>query len=188
MKQPYSIEEIITGCRKGQAVYQKALVEHYSELLFSVCRRYIGDETKSKDVLQDAFIRIFKSFKNYDENKGSLAGWMRKITVNMALRSLGKRKLEVSALTVDFNEKFSVAPEVAQKMNHDDLMKTVMTLPDGYRQVFNLAVIEGYSHREIAQKLNIREVSSRSNLSRAKKILRTKLTAIKNSDRWTKIV
>ena len=153
-----------------------------------MCRRYIGDETKSKDVLQDSFIRIFKSFKNYDADKGSLAGWMRKITVNMALRSLSKKNLEISALTVDFNEKFSIAPEIAQKLNHDDLLKVVMTLPEGYRQVFNLSVIEGYSHKEISEMLDIKEVSSRSNLSRAKQILRNKLTALKNSDRWTKIV
>lgn len=188
MKKAYSIEEIISGCRQGQAQYQKALVEHYSGLLYSVCRRYIGDETKSQDVLQDSFIRIFKSFKNYDADKGALGAWMRKITVNMALRSLSKKNLEISALTVDFNEKFSVAPEVAQKMNHDDLMKVVMTLPEGYRQVFNLSVIEGYSHKEISKMLNIQEVSSRSNLSRAKQILRKKLTSFKNSDRWTKIV
>jgi len=181
-----SIEEIITGCRNGQAHCQRALVHNYSELLYSICLRYTGDETKSKDVLQESFIRIFRFFKSYDSNKGSLTAWMRKITVNVALRSLSKKSLEVSTLTVDFNNRVAVQPEVMARFGKEDLMKVVMTLPDGYRQVFNLSVIEGYSHKEIAEMLGIKEVSSRSNLSRAKQLLRKKLNASKNSDQWIK--
>jgi len=111
---------------------------------------------------------------------------MRKICVNVALRSLRKKNLEVSTLTVDFNNRIAVEPEVMANFGKDDLMKVVMTLPEGYRQVFNLSVIEGYSHREIGEMLGIKEVSSRSNLSRAKQILRKKLQAYKNSDQWIK--
>lgn len=186
MKKQLTIEDIIDGCRTGQANCQRALVDNYSELLYSVCLRYTGDETKSKDVLQESFIRIFKFFKTYDTNKGSLTAWMRKICVNVALRSLRKKNLEVSTLTVDFNNRIAVEPEVMANFGKDDLMKVVMTLPEGYRQVFNLSVIEGYSHREIGEMLGIKEVSSRSNLSRAKQILRKKLQAYKNSDQWIK--
>lgn len=188
MKKQFTTEEIITGCREGQALCQRALVDNYSELLYSVALRYTGDETKSQDVLQETFIKVFKSFKTYDPNKGALSTWMRKITVNVALRSLSKKNLEVSTLTVDINNRHAVSAEVMSKMGHDDLMKVVQTLPDGYRQVFNLSVIEGYSHREIGEMLNIQEVSSRSNLSRAKQILRKKLQALKNSDQWIKTV
>lgn len=186
MNKQLTIEEIITGCRNGQAHCQRALVNNYSELLYSICLRYTGDETKSKDVLQESFIRIFKYFKSYDSDKGSLTAWMRKITVNVALRSLKKKNLEVSSLTVDINNRAAVEPEVMARFGKEDLMKVVMTLPDGYRQVFNLSVIEGYSHKEIAEMLGIQEVSSRSNLSRAKNILRKKLNATKKSDQWIK--
>jgi len=148
----------------------------------------MGDETKSQDILQEAFIRIFKAIKTYDSNKGALSTWMRKITVNVALRSLSKKNLEISTLTVDFHDRQVIAPEVMNKFNHDDLLKIVQTLPEGYRQVFNLSVIDGYSHKEIGKMLNIKEVSSRSNLSRAKQILRKKLQTFTNSDQWTKTV
>lgn len=186
MKKQLSIEKIITGCRKGRADCQRALVDNYSELLYSICLRYTGDETKSKDVLQEAFIRIFRYIDKYDPNKGALTTWMRKICVNVALRSLKKKNLEVSTLTVEFNNRVIIEPEILSKFGREDLMKVVMTLPDGYRQVFNLSVIEGYSHKEIGKMLGIQEVSSRSNLSRAKQILRKKLQAYQNSDQWIK--
>jgi len=186
LKKQLTVENIISGCRKGQADCQRALVDNYSELLYSVCLRYTGDETKSKDVLQESFIRIFKFFKSYDPAKGALTAWMRKICVNVALRSLSKKNLEVSTLSIDLNNRIVVQPEVLSNFGKEDLMKVVMTLPDGYRQVFNLSVIEGYSHKEIADMLGIQEVSSRSNLSRAKQLLRKKLQAFKNADQWIK--
>ena len=148
----------------------------------------MGDETKAKDILQESFIRIFKSFNTFDPTRGSLGGWMRTITVNVALRSLGKRRLETSNLSVEHQNKISVDPKVVSKLGVDELMAIVKTLPDGYRQVFNLSVIEGYSHKEIGAKLGIAEVSSRSNLSRAKQLLRKKLQELQNSESWTKAI
>ena len=183
-----TIEDIINGCKKGHAECQKALVNRYSGLLYTVCLRYMGDETKSKDVLQDAFIRIFKYINNFDSDKGSLQAWMRKIVVNTALRNLQSKKINTSTLSLDINENASIEPSIIDKMAVDDLMKLIQTLPDGYRQVFNLSVIEGYSHKEIGKMLNIQEVSSRSNLSRAKQLLRTKLLALKKDETWVKII
>ena len=149
----------------------------------------MGDETKAQDILQETFIRIFKSFKTYDPEKGALSTWMRRIAVNCALKSLKKKSLEVSNLSVlDYEEKYSVAPDVISKLSHDDLLNLVQNLPDGYRQVFNLSVIEGYSHKEIAVMLGIAAVSSRSNLSRAKQLLRKKILEGKTTDQWIKIV
>jgi len=186
LKKTFTEREIVAGCCKKQSLYQRALVDNYSELLYSVCLRYTGDETKSKDVLQESFIRIFKYIGTYDSDKGSLTAWMRRVTINVALRSLSKKYLEVSSLSVDLNNKIVVEPEVMANFGKEDLMRIVMTLPEGYRQVFNLAVIEGYNHKEIGEMLGIKEVSSRSNLSRAKHILRKKIQAIKNSDQWIK--
>ena len=123
-----------------------------------------------------------------DSEKGALSTWMRKVTVNVALRSLSKKNLEVSTLTVELNNRHAIDPSIFSKIGHDDLLELVKTLPDGYRQVFNLSVIEGYSHREIGDMLGIKEVSSRSNLSRAKQILRKKLLELKNNDQWIKTV
>ena len=148
----------------------------------------MGDETKAKDILQESFIRIFKSFKTFNPERGSLGGWMRKITVNVALRSLSKNRLETSNLSVEHQNKISVNPAVMSKLGVDELLDIVKTLPDGYRQVFNLSVIDGYSHKEIGTMLGIAEASSRSNLSRAKQLLRKKLQAMKNSDSWIKVV
>lgn len=183
-----SIEDIIYGCKKGHADCQKALVNRYSGLLYTVCLRYMGDETKSKDVLQDAFIRIFKYIKNFDPGKGSLQAWMRKIVINTALRDLQSKKINTSSLSLDINENASIEPSILDKMAADDLMQLIQALPDGYRQVFNLSVIEGYSHKEIGDMLGIKEVSSRSNLSRAKQLLRTKLLALKKDETWVKII
>jgi len=187
MTDQLTIEHIIKGCKQGNPVSQKALVKQFSGLLFSVCLRYIGDETKSKDVLQDSFIRIFKYFEKFDPNKGSIQGWMRKITVNVALKSLNKKSLDTTSLSLDFNDSISVAPNAISNMSVDDLMKVVRTLPDGYRQVFNLSVVEGYNHKEISNMLGIQEVTSRSNLSRAKQILRKKLSAFQKTESWVKI-
>ena len=182
------IDEIIRGCKQGHSSCQKALVNRYSGLLFSICLRYVGDETKSQDVLQDAFIRIFKYIKNFDSDKGSLQAWMRKIAVNTALKSIKSKIPQTSSLSIDINNNISIEPKILDKMAADDLLAVIKSLPDGYRQVFNLFVIEGYSHKEIGKKLNIQEVSSRSNLSRAKQLLRTKLLSYKNSESWAKIV
>ncbi len=186
MGKKYNIEEIIEGCKNKQPIYQRALVDGFSDLLYSISLRYVGHPATAQDVLQEAFIRIFKAFKNYDSDKGSLSAWMRKITVNEALKSLNKKKVKYSTLSVDFNEKYGVAPEILRKMDAEDLLKVVQSLPEGYRQVFNLSVIEGYSHKEISQLLGIQPVSSRSNLSRAKQILRKKLNSFKNSETWVR--
>ena len=187
MTDQLTIEDIISGCKEGHAECQQALVHRFSGLLYSVCLRYIGDPTKSQDTLQDAFIRIFRYIDSFDSRKGSLQGWMRKITVNVALRSLNKKKLDTTSLSVDYNDQISVAPDAISNMSVDNLMDIVRTLPEGYRQVFNLSVVEGYTHKEIGDMLGIEAVTSRSNLSRAKQILRKKLNAYQTDESWAKI-
>jgi RNA polymerase sigma-70 factor (ECF subfamily) len=187
-KNHLTTDQIIQGCRKAKSACQKALVESYSGLLYTICLRYMGDEARAKDVLQESFIRIFKSFKSFDPNKGSLQAWMKKITINMALKSLDKEKMPMTSYTIELNNNAAIQPTAIEKMHAEDLMKVIQTLPQAYRQVFNLYVIEGYSHKEIAAMLSIEEVSSRSNLSRAKQLLRKKLTAFKKNESWVKII
>lgn len=187
-KNHLTTEQIIEGCRKKHPECQRALVDRYSDGLYAVCLRYTADATKSKDVLQESFIRIFKSFRNFDPDKGSLQAWMRKITVNMALKYLNKKHIESNTLTVDFNDNVQIEAAALHNLHAEDLMKIIQTLPEGYRQVFNLSVIEGYNHKEIAEMLQIQEVTSRSNLSRAKQLLRKKLIAFKKNEKWARII
>lgn len=188
MSNQLSIEEIIIGCQKGKANCQKALVDRFSEQLYTVSLRYMGESNLAQDVLQDSFIRVFKAIDNFDPERGSLGGWMRKITVNVALKSLKKKKIKTTGLEVDIHNMVSVKPEALSNMANEELLEIVKSLPDGYRQVFNLSVIEGYSHKEIGEMMGIKEVSSRSNLSRAKELLRKKLSVFKNSDLWVNII
>lgn len=182
-----SIQDIITGCQKGEANCQRELVNRYSAVLYTVCLRYLKAPMIAQDNLQDSFIKIFKAIKNFDPAKGSLEGWMRKITINTALKKIDRNKLKTSSLTYETAETSYGDPTVIDKLEAEDLIEIIQTLPDGYRQVFNLSVIEGYSHKEIGSLLGIAEVTSRSNLSRAKNILRKKLSTLENISPWVKI-
>ncbi len=184
MSKKLSTEEIIAGCRKGQPAFQRALVDNYSEMLFSVCLRYTGNTAQAQDILQDAFIRIFKFFNKYDSSKGAVSTWMRRVTVNVALKNIQKNKLTTVPIDDYSISNHTVSPDAINQLSHKDLMQIVMALPDGYRQVFNLYVIDGYSHKEIADMIGIKEVTSRSNLSRAKQLLRNKLNKQKIVDPW----
>lgn len=188
MKLDYDIEEIIAGCKKQQSEYQKALVFRYSDLLYAVCYRYVGDRTKAQDVLQESYIKIFRAIKNFDPNKGVFEAWIRKITVNESLKLIGREKFKTLSIDDIHNNTIEVSADALSKLSNDELLEIVSKLPDGYRQVFNLSVIEGYSHREIAEMLGIQEVSSRSNLSRAKAILREQLLTLQSQESWVKSI
>jgi len=181
------IQHLVQGCIQQDENCQRALVHQFSGMLYSICLRYIGDAHKAKDTLQDSFIRIFKAIHQYNPERGSLQGWMRKITVNVALKQLKKEKLRKEGPMTENLTDFHRAPKVAEKLDTDDLMKLVMTLPEGYRQIFNLSVIEGYNHREIGKMVGIEEATSRSQLSRAKQLLRQKISKLENSESWARI-
>jgi len=181
-----TVSEIIKGCIKKESKYQRLLVVNYSPMLLTVSRRYTPISADAEDVLQDAFIRIFGAIQQFDSNKGSLEGWMRKIVINTALKRLNKRCF-THEKTVDQFQDIQLHPNVYSHLEAEDLMAVINTLPDGYRQVFNLSVVEGYSHKEIGAMLGIEDATSRSNLSKAKKILRTKLSNQKKQESWARI-
>lgn len=173
-----SEQEIIKGSIKGDPKCQRLLVVNYSSMLLTVSRRYTPINTDAEDVLQDAYIKILGAIKQFDNNKGTLESWMRKIVINTALKRLNK-KCFTHERTVERFEERQLSPAIYSQLQAEDVMTIINTLPDGYRQVFNLSVVEGYSHKEIAALLNIEEATSRSNLSKAKKKLRTKMSQLK---------
>ncbi len=184
MKQRKNIEEILIGIQRGDTTCQRALLSQYADMLYAVSLRYVRDSNLAQEVVQDTFIKVFKASKNFDPTKGSFDGWIRKIAIHIALRYLNKKQIKLTLVEEHTHDDYGMHPEVLQKLDNDALMNIVQSLPEGYRQVFNLYVIEGYSHKEIAAMIGIKEVSSRSNLSRAKELLRNKLMTHKSYTSW----
>ncbi|MGB1218060.1 MAG: RNA polymerase sigma factor [Saprospiraceae bacterium] len=166
--------EIIRGCQKGIAHCQKELVVRYSPYLMTISRRYCRDNEQAKDILQDSYIKIFKGILKFKPT-GSFKGWMARILINTALQTFDKScfKKEISGL--DELVEPSQQPGIYAYLGAEELMALVQQLPDGFKQVFNLYVVEDYSHREIAELLGITESTSRSQLVRARKCLQNML-------------
>jgi RNA polymerase sigma-70 factor (ECF subfamily) len=141
----------------------------------AICRRYAGPQY-AEDVMQDSFIRVFQYLGQY-RNEGSFEGWIRRICVNTCIRHLEKAK----RLTIDYYgeglPEHGMEPDVISRMSANELLDLIDKIPDGYRTVFNLSVIEGFQHKEIAQMLGIEESSSRSQLTKARKFIQRSLEA-----------
>jgi RNA polymerase sigma factor (sigma-70 family) len=159
-------EELIEGCRRQDRQAQKRLYDQYASKLFALCCRYIKDKMEAEDVLITAFTKILNRIDQYT-GEGNFEGWMRKVVVNDALSYLRKNKnmyLETDIAAADFEPD----QKLEDKLEAEDLLKMIESLPTGYRIVFNLYAIEGYSHKEIGEQLGISENTSKSQLSRAR--------------------
>jgi len=181
-----SENDIIQGCLKKDPRYQRLLVANYSPMLMTVSRRYCPANIGAEDILQDAFIKIFSNIQQHNPDKGNLAGWMRRIVINTALKKMQKRSYTHERSTDEF-EDIQLHPSVYQHLEAEEIMNLIAELPEGYRQVFNLYAVEGYNHKEIAEMMGYGESTSRSNLFKAKKILRTKLSNQKQQESWARI-
>lgn len=162
--------QLINNCIKGESTAQRILYEKYSGKLYGISLRYARNNAEAQDILQEAFIRIFKYLPDYQQ-KGSLEGWMRRIVVNVALRTI-QAAFSRFELPVETLPESSIEAEILPQLNAEELLQLVRKLPDGYRVVFNLFALEGFSHAEIAAQLNIDESTSRSQLTKARKLLR----------------
>ncbi|MBS0010571.1 MAG: RNA polymerase sigma factor [Bacteroidales bacterium] len=170
------LRKIIRGCLAGNKRDQELLYRRYSSKLFAVSLQYTGSHDDARDVLQESFIKIFTSLHSY-HGDGSFEGWMRRIVVNTALEKHRNRfylnKVDEPGFENDTLPQLQ-ADEISG-MESEDLLNFIMSLPPKYRMVFNLYALEGYSHKEIADMLNISEGTSKSNLSRARTILQKKV-------------
>ncbi|MEQ8908968.1 MAG: RNA polymerase sigma factor [Vicingaceae bacterium] len=174
-RQSMSDEEMLEGCKAHKEHAQKQLFDRYSGLMTGVCMRYADRYEEAQDMVQDGFIKVFKKIGSFT-GKGSLEGWIRKIMVNTALDHLRKRKKERFNVDVDEVEyKLKDEQEIIASLQADDLLKLVQSLPTGYRTVFNMYAIEGYTHKEIANELGVSENTSKSQYSRARSLLQKKL-------------
>ena len=170
-------QELIKSSIRGDADARRALYDRYVQYLSAVCSRYITDRADAKDVLQEALVKIFQSLDRFEwRGEGSLKSWMTRIVVNECLKFLrDNRKLDMFVTMPELpdvpDEKDDDAEISVEDVPPDVIHSMIRELPDGYRTVFNLFVIEGRSHREIAKVLGISEATSASQFHRAKKIL-----------------
>ena len=175
--------DICRGCKRGNAVAQRELYDRYSPNLMAVIYRYVGNDDDAKDVLHDTFVKAYTMIDSFAwAGDGSLQAWLTRIAVNTALNFLRSRK-RLSALTIDTADLDDPPPEMMEEatvtevnsLDASTILEMVAELPDGYRTVFNLYCLDGYSHREIAEQLGINEKSSSSQLARAKALLAQKI-------------
>ena len=172
--------QLIDLCIKGDRASQKVLYNRLAPRMFPLCIRYIGDRETAEDVLQEGFITLFSKLQDY-KREGSFEGWARKIFVNTALMNLRKKDaLKMSEELEAVRGMKDDLPSQPQHIGYKELMKLIMELPPGFRTVFNMYVIEGYSHKEISDMLGISEVTSRTQLSRARIWLQNKIKEMEN--------
>ena len=170
-----SFKRLVKACLEGNREAQRTLYESLSPKMFPVCLRYMGNREEAEDVLQEGFVTLFSKLDSYS-GKGSLEGWARKIFVNTALMQL--RKNDVLKESEDLEGAWDVSsqdPTIIQNIGYQELLEIIESLPPGFRTVFNMYVIEGYSHKEIGEALGISENTSRSQLQRARMILQKKI-------------
>ncbi|QSE96025.1 RNA polymerase sigma factor [Fulvivirga lutea] len=167
-------ELLIQGCRKFERQAQHELYQKYAPKMHAICLRYVKDHSEAEDVTIQSFVKIFKKIDQF-KGEGSFEGWIRRIVVNESLGFLRKNKSMYLEVDIEAADKEPDYNSLDSTLEAEDLLKLVQQLPVGYRTVFNLYAIEGYSHQEIAEELGISENTSKSQLSRARALLQKKL-------------
>lgn len=168
--QIFSESDLIEGCLRSDRKMQQQLYQQFAPKMYGICLRYAGNVQEAEDILQEGFIKIFNKISSY-RGEGSFEGWIRRIFVNTAIEHFRKKTYlqpitEIEENTIEGNY-LSVLDSLAEK----DIIQLVQQLSPGYRTVFNMYVVEGYTHKQIAEALDISEGTSKSQLSRAKSIL-----------------
>ena len=168
-------KELIKGCKKNRKEAQKALYGLYAPKLMGLCRRYSKNREEAEDIFQEGFVKAFGSIGKL-QSSSMLETWLKRIFVNTAINYYHKQKrhyhhFDSDELEIENND----YEDIVGKMTQQELLVFINDLPDGYRMVFNLYVLEGYNHREIAEMLDISEGTSKSQLSKAKKMLKERL-------------
>lgn len=164
-------------CIEGNRKSQRELYDSFKVNMFVLCQRYFSDKEDSRDVLQEGFIKVFRDLYQFDESKGSLSTWMKKIFINTCLEKLRKNKVDFESIDT-YADSRGFESTIVSDLNLKDLTKIIQMLPPGYRTVFNLYVIEGYNHKEIGEQLNISESTSKTQLMKAKNMLKSKLEEV----------
>ncbi len=171
-------KDLIYRCKQQERKAQEELYRLYSPKLFGVCLKYSDNYQQAEDNLQDGFVTIFEKIGQF-QDKGSFEGWMKRILINTSLQK--HRQQKVYGITNEEDLQEDEIEVETDNISVDFLLKCVQELPDRYRQVFNLYVLDGYSHKEISDLLSITEGTSKSNLARARTSLKEKIELVQNS-------
>jgi len=168
-------EQIREGCVKGDVKYQQMLYNMFSSKMFSVCLRYANDYNSAQDLLQEGFVKVFRNIDRF-RGDGSFEGWVRRIFVNTAIEHY-RKQVKLYAIHDSEARGYEYYEENAlETLKQQDILKIIQKLSDGYRTVFNLYVIEGFSHKEIGELMGISEGTSKSQLARARYLLQKMIT------------
>lgn len=169
--------ELIEKCLRNDRQAQHALYQTYSGKMYALCCRYVKDRMEAEDVMVTAFTKIFERINQF-KGEGSFEGWIRRVMVNESLSYLRKNKNMYLETDIEEAHREPDYHQLENQLEADDLLKLIEELPSGYRMVFNLYAIDGYSHQEIADQLGISENTSKSQLSRARALLQKRLSEI----------
>jgi RNA polymerase sigma factor (sigma-70 family) len=172
------IQKLVKGCAGNERQAQEALYRAYYAEMFRICSRYSRSKDVAQEALNEGFQKVFKNIGTFDAQKGGLGGWICTIMIRTAI---DYNRREMRFVAEDFadqdTDEYFITPDVLNKLYAEDLLKNIRLLPDATRIIFNLSVIDGYSHREISEQLQITESTSRWHLAEAKKKLRVLLQA-----------
>ncbi len=168
-------KELIEKCIKGERAAQELLYKTYSRKVKGICLRYARTVFEAEDILQESFIKIFTNLKKYNYS-GPFEAWIRRIVLNTAIDFYKSNLYLENQVNIDETRENELSPStIADNLSEQELLKLLSTLPDGYRVVFNLYAIEGFSHKEIGELLNISEGTSKSQLSKARNYIKSLL-------------
>lgn len=169
----FSTDNLVINAKTQELIYRK-----FAPKMYGICLRFAGNKMEADDILQEAFIKIFTKLKDF-RNEGSIEGWIRRTIINTAI-NFYRRNLRNNRIQdidgIDIEE--PCVNGIVDKLSYEELLRLIQELPNGYRTVFNLNVMEGYTHREIAEMLNISDNTSKSQLTRARSILQKKVEAL----------
>lgn len=170
--------ELVRACLHGDTASQRLLYEQHSRPMFRICLRYANSRQDAEDYLQEGFVRVFKDLGQF-RMEGPLGAWIRKVIVNSILQQLRKRRLQFTdAELSDLEGLHATEEDIPGNLDAEKLTTYIQALPEGYRTVFNMFVIEGFTHQEIAERLEITVGTSKSQLSKARAMLKTWLSPI----------
>lgn len=178
-------KDLIEGCVKGDRVAQKKLYNTFSRRMYVVCLRYTKSQQEAEDVLQESFVKVFKSIESY-RGESRFDYWIKRIVINTALNSQRKRLYMYPMIDVDELKTLSDHGNTLSNLRMEELLAFIRELPAGCQAVFNLFAIEGYSHKEIAELLQVSEGTSKSQFSRARMLLQDKIAAVEKLERYEK--
>lgn len=183
--QNISESDLISGCLQGDRRMQEALYSRHSPRMYAVCLRYAGNAEEAEDILQEGFIKVFKKMDSF-RSEGSFEGWIRRIFVNTAIEHFRRKRYLMPVTEKEENTIEGKYTSVLDELAEKDILALVQELSPGYRTVFNMYVVEGYTHKEIADMLGISEGTSKSQLSRAKVILQGMVKTFIDKQRGTR--